>query len=1434
MDNIFEWLLYLQKCGFFIISTVLLFHLMLAICYQIRTKHVNKGKTGLFQIVGLKKSFFGEFLRQIEIFFLIFYPFVFHVSVVAIMFYKSYTQTFESSFNWHEAVKIYARSLLTVIFCIVFLKLLKAKYGSFEQIFLVPEDLSDCEFISISFPGSCRFSKNNIWCKLFGNYYIRVLEKFPVTKLCRIIKRSEPINFFGTETDRYFEYRREKYWWYENEFTWSREILSRKAAESFPVENTDFLKVRDQVIESFGNHDKDKILEFVGTNSLGSYPLSLWKLIFSEFTSVLNIIRIMTLLDALFYSFIVWPLCWSIITFYTISWSIIKSRRNYIETEKVLTQHDWDIYRYLTGPYKPHSYSNAGSSFVLSKELFPGTVIFIDKAMRIPADLLLLNGNVVVDESCLTGEATPQCKTGGIQIAPSEFSLACDVLSNSRHLYAGSQVLEVSSTGITLAMVTRTGSATLHGTFTSGHSNANDEHGFTEGLPPLLTSNSRRDFTSESISSLGRHCDLYKSIKRNWNFTPEPLWILCFIYGTFIALTDSYTLSFEIGSIFFIVSTIIYIIPFWSTSSMSLYFNNAIKYLNSEHILTTNPKKLNQLLLVDTICFDKTGTLTVPTFSINNVHIYPIRNNTRDHLMHLAMATCNNLIFEKAGPLQLTRKNSFSCPSGSKLEQCLYNYSGFCGYKVFTFSSERLFIIPLCNRKTFLERVIELESHLILDYGASFDIQQLDNVYPKNSLEYISAVCDAVEITKRYPFDETLRSQSVAIKKYSIESELSSNLYCIRSTSMLFMKGAAEKIVELTTNYDDCSDGTSFRDWSNDILENQVAGSYILGYCYKVVNDQANSSNNTLSYKHLSSSFIPLGLAQLHSPIRPEAKLVLKLLKNGNFHCPIITGDNINSAIVVAKELGMIFNRFASCYIDLENNLVWEIENSKRKVKFSLKNKNKIRALSGIIPQQIIQDKFQIALSSDAFKLFINILNLETYAGYKRKAPDELIELSIFSKIIYNTAIFARFTPELKSMAVELLERLGMTVLMVGDGPNDIIALQKANSGLLITETIKCNGLVAPFISEIFPYGLHSVCRLVIESRGVVFAFVSMYQHIVLLGIFFVTCKTFLLWQSQAMIPAMAWLFIDIFCTLLPLLLFSFSRPKEYKIKNVNTTINHPSHDITSSHYPETCNSDCVNTRIKNLNTYAIDVNSDKYMLLVDNESPSALINKQIYNIKSHVGFHTFYTASFLSLLISLLGFFVISNRLVHFVLPKHGIERCFRYNLTIPVYLWHIRQDNIEAASSWCYISFQLVNQVWPIWLRSSSLIPMKTNILLIIWNITMNFFILFCIWMEPSRLGCILRINCDDQTSRSLPDNWIKLSSPFYGQYNNNIFPKFWKIELTFWCVFFLMLNVIISIALRTVIFKFRDFEQIKAPNPSKTTSYRTESSLNENVGT
>ncbi|KAF7457980.1 E1-E2 ATPase family protein [Cryptosporidium felis] len=1389
MNRIIERLTLIQTYTFFVILFVLLLRIVFGIWKKNISNSVNDNSIS-FHLIGLRKSIFGECLKVLEVIILALFPLSIHVSIVTITFSRQFIKYLEADFVWNDAVRIYTKSLLIAIFSVIYFHLLKVVYGSFENAYLVPAKLSDCKFVLIYFRGSHRFTTTSFWSELFGTKLLSTLEKFPILELCHIFEKSEPLDIFGVKVQRYFEYKGEKYWWLENKFIWSRELLTR--VSQGPSEQNFVLKVENQGIEITGDNNNEKILEFIGTNSLGSSPLTLKYLFFSESTSIINIVRIMVLLDSMFYSFIVWPVCWSLITFYTIFWSILRRRRNSIEAEELLTQHDLDIYKCLSGSYDPNIQSSVPTRTILSRDLFPGTVLLIGKAMRAPADLLLLNGNVVVDESCLTGEATPINKIGGAQEFSGKFSTVGNKSEYSRQIFAGSQILEVSSTNITVAVVTRTGTATLNGSYIIGNPNL---HTILE--TQTRSSPSKASYSTQKQTNL---LDLHHiSTHRNWNFSPEPFWIFCIFYGLFIAFMDSYILSFEIESVFFIVSTAIYVIPFWSTSSMSLCYNSLIGRLRKYDILT-NPTRLKDIQMIDTVCFDKTGTLTADIFSIKEIHIYP-NGSSVEYLILVAMAACNNLFFNKIELTPTILNEDKNDPLGSKLEKCLYDYSGFYGFRICAFCSERLFVIPKCNMKVFLEQISKLDSLNELYYKTDYDIKGAENRYSRNSLEYIFAICDVIEVIERYPFDEISRSQSVSVIKFSLESELSPGIFSINFTTLFFIKGAVEKIIELTSNHKSYSEETNFKEWFDILLERQVAGSYVIGYCYKVINRRIESSSNSfpLSKTCPDSPFIPLGLIELHSPIREEARYIINSLYKGDFHCPIITGDHLNSAVAVAKELGIIIN-LISCYIDTERNLVWDFEASNEKIKFP--SNKEYQSIHEIMPLQILEKEFQIAISSDAFKFILHILNLGINKNIESIHLIESEDFIIFSKLMTLIIVFARFTPELKSMVVEILGNLGMTVLMVGNGPNDFIAIQKANSGVLLTDSINSNSSVVPFISQTTPYGLHAIIKILIESRCIIFTFVSVYQHIILLGVFFVSCKTFLLWQSQAMVPAMAWLYIDIFCTFIPLLLLSFSRPTDVQ----RDSISPETHNNIDNFNKKTSSTEFVESGDylpSNSTSIQYLITMDQKVQLSQNVTDES-IKEYLYTMPMNTGNFIIYYSSLISLLIVLSGFCIMSNRLVHYVLPKYGIEHCYKYNLTIPVHLWYIRQDNIEAASSWCYIAFQLVNQVWPIWIRSSSVVQIKKNAPLLFWNISTNVFILSCIWIGPSKIGCVFRINCDDETSRSLPDNLLNLSTPFYGQYKNNIFPIYWKFELTFWCILFFLINILSSFILKTKFLK------------------------------
>ncbi|KAH7648620.1 hypothetical protein FG379_002090 [Cryptosporidium bovis] len=1482
----FESIEQLQKYHLLCVLLVLIGHVLLLFLRGYKKNNEMIDDFGTYVIKGHKKSIYGELLKAFDIIVFIIFPYTFHLLYVSIMFLGSYIPIIDKELNWEACVRIYARSLVIVIFCILFHHYSLKIYGSYNLVFLLPASLSDCKYVSLQ-------KKSNTSKQNEGLLFMTkrlLFESFDsVPSLHEVNICSKHIDFFGSNLSRYFEYNHEKYWWIDDKFTWSREYLMTKLSYRFDI-SAKLDEKNSLAIGALNVKDRKSIIEVVGLNTVELPQTSMLNLVISELRYAINIIRIITLLDSVFYSFIIWPLCWSIPTFYSIFWSVLK-KRNYIETEKILQCHDDDLYKLLDEKCTQLPLNineiNSKSSFIYSKELFPGSIIFIDKSMRIPADLILLSGSIIVDESCLTGEAIPQNKTANA--SSFNFRELIEINRNfndQRAIFAGSHVIEVSSSTPAFGIVVKTGSVTLNNIFNTN----------SLSIHPFI------NLDSPSENQICLPHNIFKGLSKTnkWNIKIKPLWIICLLFGLFITFFDAYVLSFEITSIFFILSTIIYILPFWATTSMSFSLNSFIKRLLKDNIISTNSCKLDQLKIVDTICFDKTGTLTIPEFNIYKIHIYPgiinsdgipcdnnnnlgnshlfqNANNTRfaslndkKFVLNIAMATCNNLIFQN-----FENKSCTFEPSGSKLELSLFNSSGYFGCKIFTQNSERICVIPNNNKNEFLFELENLRNFL-------------NKVNSPKSIECILAICDGIEVVKRYPFDENLRLQSVYVKKYFIDSKIdNTDSFLVKSISIILTKGAVENISKLTdnsrinentilgnnneekyaTNYaneksdleKNCSElgakkdqqsGFGFTIWSSEILANQISGSYALGFCYIILNDDINISSevkiqkdeeflNNIDQKTLIDSyqFIQLGIVELFSPIRKESKETIQTLIKGNFHCKMITGDHINSAVLVSKEIGIINDHFVLCSVDDNYNLVWDFVSKGEK---EIIDKNAILSsafpysILNLIPKSILYNNTSIAINICAFKILIEFLNVNNNSNIYTncRSNSDTVKSAIlcenhkvFVKLLENIKIFSRFTPEYKGKVVCLLESIGKTVFFVGDGQNDVVALQKANIGLLLSnckdasdnqdyncihnETKSSNLLnennhnvaLSPFIAKITnEIGLYSIIKLIIESRGVVFTQVSKYNHVIYLGIFFISCKSILLWKSHAIIPAMSWLFIDIFCTFIPLLLFSFTIPNENKKTYSQNSYKNKFMGILSDKKNIYSNSE--NLHYSPLNRYENVYDSfNKKTKSSCGKHFFCPLYDQIYTIPVNYGNHLIYTSTLISIIISIFGYIVMLFRLTNYVLPKNGMSSSYEQNILIPTYLWYVKQDNFESASSWCYITFQLVNQFWSIWIRSSSIINMKMNIYLVIWNITVNLFVLFLIWTKPCILSCIFRINCDNETSLKRFTNLFDISSPFYGKYGHNLFPLEWKVELTFWCFLFFALNVLSIVIIKRI---------------------------------
>lgn len=151
-------------------------------------------------------------------------------------------------------------------------------------------------------------------------------------------------------------------------------------------------------------------------------------------------------------------------------------------------------------------------------------------------------------------------------------------------------------------------------------------------------------------------------------------------------------------------------------------------------------------------------------------------------------------------------------------------------------------------------------------------------------------------------------------------------------------------------------------------------------------------------------------IAGIKDIIRPEVPTAVKQCKTAGVRVRMVTGDNIKTAIAIAKECGII-NRDGS-----EDNT------------------------ENVCMEGPAFDKYVGSLVHRKSKKPIEIFG---------KDPDNEVvgSLTNMTKIRNNLKVLARSRPADKYVMVAGLKQLGDIVAVTGDGTNDAPALKKANVG---------------------------------------------------------------------------------------------------------------------------------------------------------------------------------------------------------------------------------------------------------------------------------------------------------------------------------------------------------------------------------------------------
>lgn len=663
-----------------------------------------------------------------------------------------------------------------------------------------------------------------------------------------------------------------------------------------------------------------------------------------------------------------------------------------------------------------------GGKFVYtdSVDIYPGDLIYIEPCKEFFCDAIVLLGDVIADESFLTGESVPICKSS----------------SQKSVVYSGTSILKsandfVNSTNSNLEKLCRVKNLTKK----KGNDNEirNNFKVFENNAIGLVTVTGFKTARGQILKDILNPKPVlipflnqaFSSIMYIVALASFLSLVLCGYFKTVLqwTLRENMTYTFDL---FFTMAS-----PALSTS-LSVGIRLSCFKLKSAGIICNNVDRIYVSGSIDTAIFDKTGTLTSEGMeflcvddlsgSINDI-------DKVDFLTRMGLSTCHSVC-------ELDGKYS-----GDSLD-----------VKMFIFSNASLTQGSDNIRNVFLDLPVKLYGPFLKDIGDEEEMvfyqKDRQNIVFKNksdacvvdllknsgdeddSLESIEKRIKKhkVDITKTYEFSSDLRRLSVVVKH--------------KDKNFLFCKGSPDVI------------GTKLRDKPEDYDE-KVREYSILGYRVIAMGYRELSESKGRDEDECDLTF--LCIIVFSNKLKPEAQNVVTELKEANIRNVICTGDNILTAISVGRECGIIDNdisvifpivgdRCTSTY-DVEWVCLGDEDLVFDKVRLNVYKNN----------YDDTCEDFVVACEGKEYEFFRSTDN--------------------YNFILKKGVIFARFTPGQKKKLVEDLRSNGETTMFCGDGANDSGALSSADIGVALAQN------EASLASSFYTKSLERVPTLIKEGR---------------------------------------------------------------------------------------------------------------------------------------------------------------------------------------------------------------------------------------------------------------------------------------------------------------------------------------------------------------